>query len=130
MVLIESAPERRWTLAELARAVETSPAQLRATFVARYAISPLAYMQRIRAIRALALIKQMKVEAIAWEVGYRSKKDLYRALREWTGHRPRALRALSDQEIESLTTRIDGKHHITSKEGLPSSDASDIEPES
>lgn len=115
MALIQSAPERRWTLAELARAVETSPAQLRTAFVARYDIAPLAYLQRARAIRALTLLKNMKVEAVAWEVGYRSKKDLYRALREWTGHQPKTLRGLTDQEIESLTTRVSVRRSITNR---------------
>jgi transcriptional regulator GlxA family with amidase domain len=43
---------------------------------------------------ALQLVAHMKIEAVALEVGYRSRKDFYRVLRQTMHMTPQVLRSL------------------------------------
>ena len=105
--LIRSDSTKVWMLGTLARAVGTRPMQLRQEFHARFGLRPTMYIHLVRAARAVALFQTpTKVEAIAWEVGYRSKKDLYRALKLWVGATPTELRALSDEERTWLERQL------------------------
>ena len=98
---------RAWTLEALAEAAETRPARLRRDFQARFGMRPSAYVHLARITRAVSLLRSAaKVEGVAWEVGYRSKKDLYAALSRWAGATPTELRALSDDECEWLERQL------------------------
>ena len=59
-----------------------------------YGLSVHAYLTWVRVRRAMQLLLQspLKVEAVAFEVGWRSKKDLYRATRAFLGVTPDAVR--------------------------------------
>lgn len=61
-----------------------------------------AYQRVVRTAVALEQIRTASMEAVAMAVGYRSKKDLYRALRQLTGFTPRAIRALSPEAARDL----------------------------
>ncbi len=97
--LIRSDPMKAWRVAELAGATGEHPATLRGAFSARYGMRVADYIQLVRATRAVSLFSTAtKVEAVAWEVGYRSKKDLYAALARWVGATPTEIRRLSTDE--------------------------------
>ncbi|MEO8071500.1 MAG: helix-turn-helix domain-containing protein, partial [Acidobacteriota bacterium] len=66
-----------------------------------------AYVHLARVTRAVTLLRTTaKVESVAWDVGYRSKKDLYAALSRWAGSTPSELRALSDDECAWLEREL------------------------
>ena len=105
--IVRRSPAKTWTIESLAVAAGTRPARLRRDFHARFGMRPSAYVHLVRTTRAVSLFRTAaKVEAIAWEVGYRSKKDLYAALRRWAGATPTQLRALSDDECEGLEREL------------------------
>jgi AraC-like DNA-binding protein len=66
------------------------------------------YHRGVRLVRALELLAatELKVDAVAAEVGFRSKKNFYRSFREWTGVTPRQFRAdglrLPDEAIGGI----------------------------
>jgi AraC-like DNA-binding protein len=105
--LMRADPLKTWTLTDLAGAVDARPARLRQEFQKLFGMTPTAYLQLIRASRAVSLLRTAtKVEVVAWEVGYRSKKDLYAALKRWVGATPAELRALSDAERRWLERQV------------------------
>lgn len=105
--LMRADPANAWRLRELSRATGAPSARLRHSFIARYGLRPSAYLQLVRVARAVDLFRAgTKVEAIAWDVGYRSKKDLYGALKRWVGATPTELRALPDCEREWLLQQL------------------------
>jgi AraC-like DNA-binding protein len=105
--LIRADPLKAWTLKALAQCVGTRPVRLRHDFHRRFDMRVSAYLHLVRAARALPLFRTaVKVEAVAWEVGYRSKKDLYAALRRWVGSTPGELRALTDEELRWLQSQL------------------------
>ena len=104
---IRDDPTRTWTLDALAELVQTRPQVLRREFEIRYGMRPASYVQLTRVTRAIALLRTTaKVEAVAWDVGYKSKKDLYAALSRWADSTPTAIRALSAQESAWLERQL------------------------
>ena len=103
--LMRECPLHAWTLKELARQVALHPVRLSAQFESVFAMRPGEYLHLVRVAQALPLFEtSAKVEAIALEAGYRSKKDLYGALRRWVGASPTELRGLSPEERHWLAT--------------------------
>jgi AraC-like DNA-binding protein len=97
--LIRSDPGKMWTLRELARSVDTHHGRLSRQFEKRFGLRPAAYVHLVRISRAVVLFRTpAKVEAITSEVGYRSRKDFYAALKRWVGLTPTELRALRPDE--------------------------------
>ena len=82
------------TIARLARVLRVSPSHLTEAFRARHRTTVHAYLTLRRTDAALAALRgsDAKVEAIAAESGYRSKKDLYRVVRAATGMTPAQVR--------------------------------------
>lgn len=74
----------------LARHVRCTPARLRREFRDAFGMSPAAYQRQLRLWEATRLLTRttLKVEAVANAVGYRSKKNFYRATRALTGQTP------------------------------------------
>lgn len=96
-----------WTLNELARHVRLNPARLSTQFERAFGVRPGEYLHLVRVASAVALFDtSAKVEAIAMEVGYRSKKDLYGALGRWVGASPTQLRVLSSAERNWLHRQL------------------------
>lgn len=105
--LVRADPAQGWTLDRLAARAGVGPARMRDEFQHLFGVKPSAYVQLVRATRAVALFRTaQKVEAVAWEVGYRSKKDLYAALERWVGATPTALRELPEDERDWLIRQL------------------------
>jgi AraC-like DNA-binding protein len=105
--VMRSDPLHAWTLKELARRVGLNPARLSAQFERAFGVRPGEYLHLVRVVSAVALFDtSAKVEAIAMEVGYRSKKDLYGALDRWVGASPTELRVLSSAERNWLHRQL------------------------
>jgi AraC-like DNA-binding protein len=104
---IRDAPLRGWTLKELAQRVSFNPVRLSAQFERAFGVRPGEYLHLVRVARAVPLFDtSAKVEAIAMDVGYRSKKDLYGALGRWIGASPTELRVLSAGERNWLHRQL------------------------
>jgi transcriptional regulator GlxA family with amidase domain len=100
-------PLQAWTLNELARRVGLNPARLSAQFERAFGVRPGEYLHLVRVASAVARFDtSAKVEAIAMDVGYRSKKDLYGALGRWVGASPTELRVLSLAERNWLHRQL------------------------
>jgi len=82
---------------ELARRLECSLSFLRRTFKQLTGRTLLAYQSELRVIEAMRLLSQsdLKTEAVARDVGYRSKKDLYRVFQAHIGCTPLEYRKAS-----------------------------------
>lgn len=105
--IIRRDPSQPWTIETLSAAAAARPAALRRDFQERFGMRPSAYVHLARVTRAVTLLRtSAKVEGVAWDVGYRSKKDLYAALSRWAGATPSELRALSDDECAWLEREL------------------------
>ncbi|MDE3155356.1 MAG: helix-turn-helix transcriptional regulator [Acidobacteriota bacterium] len=101
--LINEDMRRPWSLRTLAAAVGVSPFRLERVFVKQYGISPRVFLRGCRLASALSqLAAGAKVEAVALQVGYRSKKNFYHALRQSTGLTPAAVRRLPTDKLHEL----------------------------
>jgi len=62
-------------------------------------------------------VRSQKIEAIALEVGYKSKKDFYQGVLQLTGMKPIEFRRLSPERandiIETVRLRIGSPTHFT-----------------
>ena len=94
--------QQSWTASRLAHRLAVGVAALHREFKAEFGISIHTYQRVVRTAAALEQIRTASVEAVAMAVGYRSKKDLYRALRQLTGFTPRAIRAMSPEAARDL----------------------------
>jgi AraC-like DNA-binding protein len=87
------------------------PWRLARTFLDEFGCTPHAFLTRIRIARAIAkLAEGEKTEGVAGDVGYRSKKDLFGALKKLTGLRPSKVRKLPRLEILSIIERLEPRH--------------------
>lgn len=91
---ISRAPERSWSLPELAREVHTSVRNLTRLFRQHTGTSVVEYQQRIRVAQARQLLEnpRQSVEAVAEQVGFSSARSLRRVLAKIDGERPSQLR--------------------------------------
>jgi AraC-like DNA-binding protein len=79
---------------KLARELGSTGARVGAEFRKAYGISPSHYQRQLRVGEGLRLLKgtNLKVEAVAQAVGYRSKKNFYQVTRAVTGTTPTSIR--------------------------------------
>jgi AraC-like DNA-binding protein len=93
-----------WSAKSLARAVGTAPSVLRREFQREYGLGVRRFHSRVRLRVALERIVHggEKIEPVALEVGFRSKKTLYRVVRELTGTTPGGLRDLPPEQAGKL----------------------------
>jgi AraC-like DNA-binding protein len=93
-----------WNVPRLARAIGFSQSQLRRGFRREYDMTVGAYQRRVRVLRALELLANgaTKIEPIALEVGYRSRKNFYRAFQRSTGLTPTQFRGLPRQRASDV----------------------------
>jgi AraC-like DNA-binding protein len=100
-------PGRAWTLGALADAVGADSVRLSRQFKGVFGLRPAEYLHLVRVSRAVAMLQTAtKVDVLALEIGYRSKKDFYAALKRWTGLTPTELRALRNDESEWLRQEL------------------------
>jgi AraC-like DNA-binding protein len=100
--LIERDYHRTWSLLTLSRTVELTPAQVSRAFRREYGMSPREYLQALRMLEAAEHVGNMKIEAVALQVGYKSKKNFYRAFQRFTGVTPAAFRRLPKERARHL----------------------------
>jgi AraC-like DNA-binding protein len=108
-----------WTIEALARRFNVSPSQLRRNFQREFGVSIREYQRTIRLIEAMTHVSTEKIEAIALKVGYKSKKNFYRAFQDVTGLTPTAFRNLSEERalhvVESIRAAPPRRAHAADR---------------
>jgi len=108
--IIRQRAGERSDAATLATLLGVSPRQLRRAFLQTFGVPLPDYLRRMRLLRALELMASHpgKVEPVALDVGYRSKKDFYRVFRQLLGMTPTAFMRLPPDSARSviLHTRL------------------------
>lgn len=79
----------------LARRLKMTPSGLRRAFRAEFGRTPHEYQAALRLIASVDKLASMKVDAVAIEVGYKSKKNFYRMFKSLTSFTPARFRRLS-----------------------------------
>ena len=95
MALIHEAPERKWTVADLAAAVNVSVSQLDERFRDTLGVPPIRYLTgwRMHVAQDLLTSTDLGVAAIARRVGYESEEAFSRAFKRAHGEAPSVWRA-------------------------------------
>jgi AraC-like DNA-binding protein len=91
-----------WDVARLAQRVHTTSSRLTRAFRNEYGMSVRDVQRRVRLIAALGRVRDDKIEPIALEAGYRSRKNFNRAFARVTGMTPTAFRALSHDRAQQI----------------------------
>jgi AraC-like DNA-binding protein len=119
--LIRCAPTRTWHVAELAELVGTTPRKLLRQFIDERGIGIRDYVHLLRLTRAFpALVASSdKIEVIALELGYHSKKDFYRIVRQSLRVTPAQLRRLPPTEQCRLFDELQRRHLRARRIPLP-----------
>lgn len=107
--LIRRTFQRPWSLELIARRFHVTPSHLRRGFQQEFGVSIHEYQTTRRVIEALHHMPEGKIEAIALEVGYKSKKDFYRAFQQVTGMKPTTFRSLSHARASRIAQLVDGQ---------------------
>jgi AraC-like DNA-binding protein len=92
--IIQKNYRQRWSVNVLAERVHATPARLRRAFREEYGRSIRDYQRTIRIVEALKIVRIEKIDAVAMQIGYRSKKDFYHAFVAVAGLTPAAFREL------------------------------------
>lgn len=97
----------RLDVAAVAREIGCSSSVLTKTFRAAFGMTMSEYLRRIRLRQAIVALRQenSKVIAVAFDAGYTSAKNFYRALYEVVGLTPGDVRALSEAQVKQLCHR-------------------------
>lgn len=95
--LLHAAPERRWSVTDLANEVHLSKSQVGRLFVDAFGKSPIAYLTMLRTERMAALLRttDAPITVIAQEVGWSDPDFAARQFRRSVGVTPSNYRALS-----------------------------------
>jgi AraC-like DNA-binding protein len=107
------------TVKGLARELGCSVAVLQRRFAKETGETLTRYRQRLRAVAAIELLRSSdaKIETIARAVGWKSKKELYKALAKFAQMTPAAVRRLSPSDASALAARISRsrteRHHAS-----------------
>jgi AraC-like DNA-binding protein len=108
--LLRAEYDRNWTSAALSNCLGASEGALRQSFRREFRVSIHDYLRIVRVRAAFQGITAHKVDAVSLKIGYRSRKNFYRALQQFTGLTPTGLRRLSVERVrevtESLTVRL------------------------
>mgnify|MGYP001262292684 CR=1 FL=1 len=96
-VAIRADYAKAWSVTELAALVGVTPSRLSRAFVREHGFAVPEFQRRVRLLNALERIDQnrVKIETVALQVGYRSKKNFYRAFVRLTGLTPTRFRQLT-----------------------------------
>jgi AraC-like DNA-binding protein len=93
---LHAAPERRWTVAELAASAYVSRSLLDARFREVLGTSPIRYLTewRLHVAKDLLRTTDLSVHAVAHRVGYESEEAFSRAFKRAVGMSPTRWRAV------------------------------------
>ena len=103
--MIRERHDRPLDIVDLASKVRLRPGSLRRAFQTAFGRTPKEYQNDLRVLSALERIGSEKVDAVALEAGYRSKKNFYRMFKSLTGLTPSAFRRLPKHEQNSVVFR-------------------------
>jgi AraC family L-rhamnose operon transcriptional activator RhaR len=119
--LLEADPRRAWSVPELAAAAHVSPAHLARTFTAQLGVSPMAYLNRLRAERAAALLieTRLPVAAVGRQVGWSDPNYAARRFRQFFAMSPSAYR---DSFSTSMSSTDVGRNAGAGSPSSPSAD--------
>jgi two-component system response regulator YesN len=97
-----------WNTSEMAAYLGRSVPAVHRQFKRDTGFSIRAYVTRLRVESAIELLRRTpwKVEAVAREVGWQSRKDLYRALHRVAGMTPTEVRKLAESETAVLRASL------------------------
>jgi AraC-like DNA-binding protein len=110
--LIRGSPKRRWRSHDLKpimsiTADPLSDAQVRNAFRLEFDMTPGEYLELVRLWHGLPLLFEgLKIESIAREVGYDSKKSFYHTFAKWLRLTPKQARLLDDTRREQLKANL------------------------
>jgi AraC-like DNA-binding protein len=100
--LLESRYAERLRLEDIADVARIRPSKVNRCFRLTYGSTVHQYLLLVRVRRGLDLVKQgTKIEAAALTVGFRSKKDFYRAVQRFVGCTPAQFRFRSFQDVDT-----------------------------
>ena len=106
---------------DVARALSVTPSHLARDFYWHHGISLKEYQHTLRIIEALEQLRGEKIEAIALQVGFRSRKDFNRVFEQLTRMTPTQFKRLSEGQaadvLESTRVRLYLKRGETNKPG-------------
>lgn len=98
--------DRATTLNALSRQLGVNPQQLGRQFRDEFGISIPAYKRAVRIVEGIRQLSTTKVDAVALAVGYKSKKNFYRAFRALTGLTPTGFRTLPAESGKTLVDTL------------------------
>jgi AraC-like DNA-binding protein len=99
----------RWSVPALGRRFRVPPTVLTRAFKLEFGLSIHAYQELVRLAMAMGDLRGDKVEAVALQVGYRSKKDFYRAFRQVTGITVTEFKSLTPDHARQMHERMQFK---------------------
>jgi AraC-like DNA-binding protein len=104
---IRSSHDRTLSVRTLAAGVGLTTSGLIRSFRNEFGCTPNEYQRGLRLIDALDRVPSDEIEAVATDVGYRSKKNFYRMFKNLTGLTPSAFRVLPahEQSVVMLQAR-------------------------
>jgi methylphosphotriester-DNA--protein-cysteine methyltransferase len=97
---------QRWSLSRLAHHFSTTPSRIRKAFEKRFGRSVLEHQRMARVLASLEAVRSQKVDAVALDVGYRSRKNYYRAFRKLMGTTLREYRTLPEERASSIRDSV------------------------
>jgi len=94
--VVDANLEQMWTLEKMAGIAELSEEHLRRLCVSQYGLSPIRYLTKMRMQRAAAMLRatKLKVEQIAYMVGYNNPLAFSTAFRKCMKYTPSSFRML------------------------------------
>lgn len=95
----------RWSVPALGRRFRVPPTVLSRDFRQEFGLSIHAYQELVRLAMAMGDLRGDKVEAVALQVGYHSKKDFYRAFKRVTGITVTDFRSLTPDHARQIHER-------------------------
>ncbi len=97
----------------LAERVHMVPSRLVRAFRRRYGMSPKEFQMALRVVEALDAVRREKIDPVALQVGFKSRKGLYRAVEKLTGLTLSTFRTLPSERalaiIEAARRRVVGR---------------------
>jgi AraC-like DNA-binding protein len=93
-----------WALGELGRRFHATPSRVRRAFHDAFGVSVGEYQRLARLSAAMESLRQDKLHAVALSVGFKSRKNFYRAFARLLGTTPGAFKRLPDEQASDLQT--------------------------
>jgi AraC-like DNA-binding protein len=93
---------KSWTLAGLAQRFNATPSRVQRAFRTDFGFSVRYYLHLVRLVAALPFIRREKIEAVALQVGYKSKQNFYRDFERLMRMTPTEFRKLREHQVSEI----------------------------